>query len=179
MKAKGVAACVLLLAALCRGAEDIESKTLDELYGSSPARSARGKGPGLLEPLGIVLLLVGAAGGGYVLLRHLSGRRALLGGRNISVLETAYLSPKHTLVLVRVRNRIFLLGLGQDVRTLASFEKPEEVMGIRGEFEREFISALNAPEESESVFEPYRRQIERLREAVGRLRGRLRGEVSR
>ncbi len=158
--------------------EDIETKTIDELYGSEQAGTVEPASTNLVRPLGVMLLLAGIAGGLYVLARRVSPRRFRRGGRNLSVLETAYLSPKHTVALVRVRNRVLLLGLGQDIRTLAAFEHPDEVMAFDGDFSRELTEALETDEEDRaappSPLDPYRRQINRLRGAVGKWRERLR-----
>jgi len=183
VKAKGFAVrlfVALLLVAWVPAAEpvDLESKTIDQIYGPARGAPSAGGQVGLLRPLGILLVLTGLAGGLYVLLRRsAAGARKPGAGRNISVIETAYISPKHSLVLVRVRNRIFLLGLGQEVRALGLFSRPEEVLSIDGGFEQELAAALSE-EEAEPAEEtaPYRRQIARLREAVGRWRRSLRRE---
>jgi flagellar biogenesis protein FliO len=200
MKAKGVALSFYLAVAVASGAalsdaaaaEIAETATVEEAFGPNGTVSAQTPGGGILRPLGVTVLLFGLAGGLFVLLRRLGGRRPPGGGRTLSVLETAYLSPKHSVVLVRVRNRVLLLGLGQDVRTLSSFDQPEDVLGFDGDFQRELSEALSgeetepAAEAAEAAeagtaprrgLEPYREQISQLRGAVVRWRDRLRGEA--
>jgi flagellar biogenesis protein FliO len=163
-----------------------ETATVDEAFGPNGTAQAQAPAAGILRPLGVTVLLLGLGGGLFVLLRRLGARRPLGGGRSLSVLETAYLSPKHSIALIRVRNRVLLIGLGQDVRTLSTFDQPEEVLGFDGGFRRELAEALegedaDAPEGSgagaRGRLEPYRHQIALLRSAVGRWRNRLRGEV--
>jgi flagellar biogenesis protein FliO len=181
VKAKGVAAACLVLALWARADDGIESRTLDEQYGPPAAGAVRAPSGGLLRPLGVMLVLVGLGGGLYVLARRVRSRQPFFGGRNLSVLETAYLSPKHSMALVRVRNRILVLGLGEDVRTLAVFDQPDEVLGFEGAFSRELSEALEDGAEGGNdrgpgvPLEPYRRQIDRLRGAVARWRTRLAG----
>jgi len=176
VKAKGLAGYLLFATVtLAAEATDFESKTVDQLYGDTSQAAAPREDSNLLRPLGVFLALSGIAGATYVLLRKLGVRRPTGSSRNINVIEVAYLSPKHTLALVRVRNRILLLGLGQEVRTLAAFHRPEEVMSIDGSFSEELRSALSEEEHFKEELVPYRRQVSRLREALTRWRISLRG----
>ena len=111
MRAKRIAAAVIGLAAWTGAAEPIdEGMTVAEYHGEARGAAAADPGaPDIARLLGVTLLLVGAAGGLYFLCRRLRGGRRVLRGRNVKVLETAYVSPKHTLALVRIRNRILLL----------------------------------------------------------------------
>lgn len=178
MKANGVAAACLVASLWAAAGEDIEKKTVEEAYGPPRAASHEAPATGMLRPLGVTLVLLGVAGGLVVVLRRFGAKRPLFGGRALSVLETAYLSPKHSIALVRIRNRVLVVGMGQDLRTLAVFDQPDEVLEFDGEFRRELASALDgdAPAEKSAALDPYRRQIRTLRQAVGRWRERLRGE---
>ncbi len=103
---------------------------------------------GYLRPLGVAFVLAGIIGGLVVLGRRFKPKRFFQRGRNIKVLETAYISPKHSLALVRVRNRIILLGLGQELSPIASFDRPEDVLSFDGGFSDEFASALDEVDET-------------------------------
>ena len=181
MKAKGVAAACFVAALWARAADDIENETLD-IGGTESAREVTTE-TNLLRPLGVTLVLIGMAGGLIVLGRRLKSKRPFLRSRNIKILETAYLSQKHTISLVRVRNRILLLGIGQDVRTLASFDRAEDVISFDGTFNEEMNEALkDAPGQEKqgaepSSFEPYHDEVRSLRKALGKWRNRLKGEV--
>ncbi len=179
MKANGIAGAVLGLAAWAGAAEPIDERMTVAEYGGAAAgatAAADRTEPGILRPLGVTLVLVGIAGAMYFLCRRLRGGRRVFRGRNVKVLETAYLSPKHTLALVRIRNRVLLIGMGQDVQTLAQFDQPDEVLGFDGAFNEELKDALEGPVETPkppAVREP----VAQLRKAVDRWRSRLRGEV--
>jgi flagellar biogenesis protein FliO len=178
VRAKRIAAAVIGLAAWTGAAEPIdEGMTVAEYHGEARGAAAADPGaPDIARLLGVTLLLVGAAGGLYFLCRRLRGGRRVLRGRNVKVLETAYVSPKHTLALVRIRNRILLLGMGQDVRTLAEFARPEEVLQFDGAFSEEFENAL----ERDGASKPAARACEpvaQLRKALDRWRHKLRGEA--
>ncbi|HAK94713.1 MAG TPA: hypothetical protein DCM87_06840 [Planctomycetes bacterium] len=178
MKANRIAAAVLGLAAWTCAAEPIDERmTVAEYRGAAGGTAAQADSgaPDIARPLGVTLLLVAAAGGLYFLCRRLRGGRRAFRGRNVKVLETAYVSPKHTLALVRIRNRILLLGMGQDVRTLAEFDRPEDVLEFDGAFSEELKEALGAggAETPARVCEP----VAQLRRAVDRWRHKLRGEA--
>ncbi len=181
MKANGVAAVVLGLAAWSRAAEPIDERmTVAEYGGKAPEASASADRaePGMLRPIGVTLVLAGIGGALFLFCRRLRGGKRVVRGRNVTVLETAYLSPKHTLALVRIRNRILLIGMGQDVQTLAQFDRPEEVLAFDGAFSDELKEALDAPAEAPApAAPPAREPIAQLRKAVDRWRHRLRGEV--
>jgi flagellar biogenesis protein FliO len=183
VKANGVAGAVLGLAAWACAADPIDERmTVAEYRGGAGAAvvPADRADAGMLRPVGVTLVLAGIAGAMFFLLRRARGGRRVFGGRNVTVLETACLSPKHTLALVRIRNRILLIGMGQDVQTLAQFDRPDEVLGFDGAFSRELKDALDAPAEmpaEEPAPASAREPVTQLRKAVDRWRHLLRGEV--
>ena len=171
MKAKGIAVawCALALGAAAAEGPGEEQRFADAFGAVRPTEPSDVTGADYLRPAGVLLVIAGMAGGLVVMGRRFGVKRPFLRGRNLKVLETAYISPRHSLALVRVRNRVLVLGMGQDVRMLASFVRPEEVLGFDGEFSREFRDALS--EGPSAAAEP----VSRLRKAVGRWRTNLRG----
>lgn len=179
MTANRIAAAVVGLAAWAWAAEPIDERMTIEEYreaaGGTAAQAGSGE-PDIMRPLAVTLFLVAAAGGLYFLCRRLRGGRRAFRGRNVTVLETAYVSPKHTLALVRIRNRILLLGMGQDVRTLAQFDRPEDVLEFDGAFSEELKEALD-PAGPERAAARATEPVRQLRKAVDRWRHKLRGEA--
>jgi len=88
-------------------------------------------------PVALAIVL-GVVGGGYVLLRRfVPGTRARDGGV-MQVVARVTLTPRHSVVLVRLPRRLMLVGLAPDrVNALASIEEPEEVA--------ELLSRLQVP----------------------------------
>lgn len=176
MKAKGIAAFILWAAMTGAAAESNLEEQSISLEGTALASDKTPAGMDFLRPLGVLLVLAGVGGGAFYLLRRVTARRPFLRSRHIKVLETAYISQKHALSLVRVQNKILVLGLGQEVQTLATFDKPEAVTAFDGEFQREFSDALKdgAGDDAQAApDDPAQREVRNLRALVGRWRDRL------
>lgn len=82
-------------------------------------------------PLFIVLALVGAAA--WVVKRYLPARRLVTGSGVMEVVARLPLSPKQSLVLVKMGQRMVLVGLSPErVNTVCLLDDPEQVAELAG-----------------------------------------------
>lgn len=138
--------------------------------------------------LGWVVAALVVAGAAYAAYRTFGKRRASIrGGRLVEVVARTALTPRHQLVVVRVSERVLVLGVSPDrIATLAELTDPRDAMraGRGAAFSERLLHAENGgtdvadladaadpyAEAAESTLEPYRREIERLKTMVGNWR---------
>lgn len=125
--------------------------------------------------VGVVILAVGTIYG----LKKLQAKTARLGGgaKVMEVVSRTGLTAKHQLVMVRVAERVLIVGVSPDgVHPVAEFTDPKEVVQIsRGDsFQEQLdaqnldVAALENEEKAESVdVAPYRREIRHLKDLIG------------
>lgn len=127
-----------------------------------------------LRVLGWLVVVVALAVGCIWVLRRLQVGVARLGGqRMLEVVARTSLGPKHQLVLVRVAQRVLVVGTGPDgVTPVAEFRDPAEVVALTG-FRQQLADQQEAPSlpaavaPSDEELAPHRREIHQLREMIG------------
>lgn len=135
-----------------RPAEGIEGRRVDEFFAARPDRevSAAAQEPAaiLARALGWVFAITVAFVGFIALYRRgLSRSRRSLSGRGhpISVLARSALSPKHSLYIVRVLGRAFLLGVSGDrIIRLGEFADPQDTASLGSPFADEMAREMRA-----------------------------------
>lgn len=167
------------------------ARTVGERYGRTPtaadgtpdsAGSATTPGISLGEYfkvlgwlIAVVILAVGTI---YGLKKLQSGTAKLTGAtRAMEVVARTGLTSKHQLVMVRVAERILIVGVSPDgVHRVSEFTDPKDVVQMsRGESFQEQLEAqqvdmasAEAEEEAKTVdVAPYRREIRQLKDLIG------------
>lgn len=143
--------------------------------------------PGLFSTLMRLLLALAVTIGLIVLtvwgLKWVWGKRGLNQwteeGKVLRVLATTYISPRKSIYLVEVGNRILVVGVGgEEMRCLDVIREPEEVDALRGAAQQGFPKIFNrviqrhetADHEAET-----KRILEESKQAVGNYVAQLKG----
>jgi flagellar biogenesis protein FliO len=115
------------------------------IVGAAGANSRPSSGGSLWwQTLGALLLVIGLILAMRWILRRTSSLRAVAGGGQvIEVLSRTNISARQSLLLVRVGQRILVIGAGETLTTLVQFDDPAQVAELLGNVEQARASSLS------------------------------------
>lgn len=91
----------------------------------------------LIFTLGIILGLL------YIVFRFISKRSGIYGNPNFKHLGGLPLGQNKSVQLVEVNNKVYILGVGENIQLIQKIDEPEEVLAIKASNQSSFDEKMN------------------------------------